>query len=81
MTGPDLLAGISMAPSSLIADVLGVSRSTLHMWSITDAVLAGCILRRTARSTWWSVQRLRDRGYLHRLPVVAAAVDSQAVAS
>lgn len=77
----DVLEGISLAPSSLIAEALGVSRSTLHTWLLTDASLAGCVLRRTARSTWWSVQRLRDRGYLHRLPVVAAVVDSQAVAS
>ncbi len=50
--------------SAVLAERLGIDRSTLLKWYGRDAALAGCILRRTRHSTYWSVQRLRDRGFL-----------------
>jgi hypothetical protein len=60
----DSLAGVGVAPSALVADAMGLSRSLLHTWSTEDANLSGCVIRSTKHSTWWSVQKLRDRGFL-----------------
>lgn len=60
----DPLGSMGVAPSSLIAEAMGISRATLLGWVGEDARLRDCIIRRTPRSTWWSVQRLRDRGFL-----------------
>lgn len=47
-----------------LAKLLGKSRATIWQWSMTDASLAGCVIRRTKHSTYWSVQRLQERGFL-----------------
>jgi hypothetical protein len=60
----DALIGISVAPTSVVAEAMGIAPRTLNKWHGEDSTLAGCVLRRTKHSTWWSVQRLRDRGYL-----------------
>lgn len=60
----DPLAGVGVAPSALVAEAMGISRSLLHSWSGEDANLSACIIRQTKHSTWWSVQKLRDRGFL-----------------
>lgn len=54
---------------------MGLARTTLHDWLRSDAKLAGCIIRRTKHSTYWSVQRLQDRGFLTK-PDVSAPVMS-----
>lgn len=70
----------SILTTALAASAMGVGEQTLRDWSASDATLAGCILRRTKRSTWWSVQRLRDRGYLTRREQTNPAPLAQAVA-
>lgn len=54
----------STITSAELAQRMGVAESSLWEWSNDDASLRGCILRRTRRSTTWSVQRLRERGFL-----------------
>lgn len=61
----------ALLKSKDLAALLGICRSSLHKWSGEDARLAGCIFRQTSHSTWWSVQKLRDRGILPALPMVA----------
>lgn len=69
----------SVIRSADLAARLGVDRSTLMNWYAQDARLAGCILRRTKHSTYWSVQLLRDRGFLTK-PATTSAPQAQAVA-
>ena len=71
----------SIIKSAEVAERMGIDRSTLIKWYERDAALAGCILRRTKRSTWWSVQRLRDRGFLTKPTTNVTAPQAQAVAS
>ena len=71
----------SILKSADVANALGLSPTALREWYGADATLAGCILRRTKRSTWWSVQRLRDRGFLTKPATNATAPQAQAVAS
>lgn len=56
-----------------LAQRLGKSPSTIWKWRMQDAALASCVVRQTKHSTYWSVQRLQERGYLTK-PVVAAPV-------
>lgn len=75
----------SLLTTSTAAAQMGIGEQTLRDWSASDATLAGCIVRQTKRSTWWSVQRLRDRGYLTK-PTTntntnAQPAQAQAVAS
>lgn len=60
----------ALIPSKVLAARLGVSRSTLYAMTCDNASLAGCIFRSTPRSTWWSVQKLRDRSILPALAPV-----------
>ncbi len=47
-----------------LAERLGVSHVTVWRWQSEDPKLAQCVVRRTRHSTRWSVQRLRESGYL-----------------
>ncbi len=47
-----------------LAKVMGVARNTLWRWACKDPRLNQCVLRRTKCSTYWSVQRLVDNGFL-----------------
>ncbi|MEY2855644.1 MAG: hypothetical protein RL030_2776 [Pseudomonadota bacterium] len=68
----------ALITSKTLAARLGVSRSTLHQWTGDDARLAGCIFRRTKHSTWWSVQKLRDRSILPALaPVLINEIQTE----
>jgi hypothetical protein len=76
------VSGPAIIPSAALAKRMGINRKTLWQWSSEDAHLAGCIIRQTRRSTWWSVQRLRDRGFLTKdAPTATAPRQVQAVAS
>jgi hypothetical protein len=48
-----------------IAKLLGTTADGLWRRSYTDKRLTACIVRQTKSQTFWSVQRLRDRGYLN----------------
>jgi hypothetical protein len=52
--------------TSALAKRLGKSRDTVWRWQCEDPRFAQCVLRRTKRSTTWSVQRLIDLGFLKR---------------
>lgn len=56
-----------------LAAELGKARSTVWLLSVDDPVFRNAVVRRTRRSTWFSVQRLRDAGILPRLADVVIA--------
>ena len=62
--GPTPVEPADVLTSPQLARRLSVSRSTLHRRTLDDARLRGCILQQTARSTTWSVARLRAAGFL-----------------
>lgn len=63
-----MIAGKHILSTPELAAILGKSASTLWRRSSTDPKYRKCVLRRTAHSTEWSVQRLRDEGILTQEP-------------
>lgn len=59
--------------TSELAARLGVDHCTVWRWQLSDGAFAGCAIKRTKHSTYWSVQRLQERGFLTK-PDVAAPV-------
>ena len=55
--------------STELAKLLRISLSTLHEWLGELPEFKACRIRSTKRSTWFSVTRLRDAGYLTNAPV------------
>lgn len=61
--------------TSELATELNLSRSTVWHLSVHDPLWRTFVVRRTAHSTWWSVQRLREAGILTKpepMPAVTA---------
>lgn len=72
----------SIITTAQLAERMGMAERTVRDWTNEDATLAGCVVRQTRRSTWWSVQKLRDRGYLTKPEAIRQHVpQAQAVAS
>lgn len=51
-----------MVKPSQLAGLLGISRTTLYMWTVNDARVRACVFR----PGYYSVQKLRDAGLLTR---------------
>ncbi len=64
----------AIVKTSALADLLGVDPSTVWRWQFNDAAFAGCVVKRTKHSTYWSVQRLQERGFLTKPDVAAPAL-------
>lgn len=48
------------------------SRTVLWMLSVHDPLWRSCVIRRTARSTYWSVPRLKAAGLIETEAVAVA---------
>jgi hypothetical protein len=55
----------NLLPTGAIAKLLGTTADSLWRRSYTDKRLTACIVHQTKSQTFWSVQRLKDRGYLN----------------
>lgn len=58
---PDILT------TAAAASAMGISRYALRSWWLAErglGPLSRCVLRTTARSTWWSTSRLIAAGYI-----------------
>ncbi len=47
-----------------LAERLGMCRDTIWRWQFSDPRFAQCVIKRTRRSTYWSVARLLAAGLL-----------------
>lgn len=47
-----------------LAELLGVSEPTVREWTEKEQSLRLCIIRATRKSTWYSIQKLRDAKWL-----------------
>ena len=64
---PDVMpvAPPNLMTTGAIAKLLGTTADSLWRRSYTDKRLEACIVHQTKSQTFWSVQRLKDRGYLN----------------
>ncbi len=56
----------SIIATSRLAELTGVSATTLHRWGSTDPAWRRCLVRVTKRKWWWSVAKLTESGFLTR---------------